>query len=132
MYIINISLEKTGEDTMKAYIDNNTYSMYAEDSDIIIGDIASAARNLMALNLEIREILVFATSMDVDTQYFRNIFKNDETQMKSFQKYIGHHFARGMSVDIYRNRMVVYYNDAQFYLSDNNLYIESVKIVCGN
>lgn len=116
---------------MKAYLDSNTYTMYAQDGDIIIGDIQSAALGLQSLCLELQEVRVYATVLNVDTQYFHNAFLEDAGEFEAFKKYVAHYFARGMIVTIYRNMLIVYYKDKEYFFNNNNLQIESVRITVG-
>ncbi len=116
---------------MKAYLDNNTYTMYAQDGDVIIGDIQSAAIGLQALHLELSEIKIYSTVIDVDTQYFHNAFLEEEEEFEEFKSYVTRNFSRGMCVTICRNRLIVYYKDQEYYFNNNNLQIESVKITVG-
>lgn len=117
---------------MKAYLDHNAYLMYAEDRDIIVADISSAAHKLQALHLELKEIKIYATVADVDTQYFHNAFLNDEEAFQDFKKYVTAHFTKGMTVTIYRNQIIVYYNDEEYYFNNHNIQIESVRILVQN
>lgn len=113
---------------MKAYLDNNTYTMYAQDGDIIIGDVQSAAVGLQTLHLELKEIKIYSTVVDVDTPYFHNSFLDDEQEFQNFREYVHTEFSRGMCVTIYRNRLIIYYKDKEFFMNNNNLQIESAKI----
>lgn len=113
---------------MKAYLDNGTYTMYAQEGDIIIGDIMSAALGLQALHLELKEVKVYSTVIDVDTQYFHNSFLNDEEEYEKFRDYVTDHFAHGMVVTICRNRLIVYYGEEEYFFTNHNLQIESARI----
>ena len=116
---------------MEAYLDNNTYTMYAQDGDIIIGDVQSAAVGLQTLHLELKEIKIYSTVLDVDTPYFRNSFLDDEQEFQNFKEYVFEEFSSGMCVTICRNRLIIYYKDKEFFMNNNNLQIESAKITVG-
>lgn len=113
---------------MKAYLDNGTYTMYAQEGDIIIGDIMSAALGLQALHLELKEVKVYSTVVNVETQYFHNSFLHDEEEYEQFRNYVTAQFEHGMSVTICRNRLIVYYGEEEYFITNHNLQIESVKI----